>query len=153
LNEEQSGSVGAEELKTEEPHREESVTSGTALTIEVSQSYQITKSTVTNSSVHTQSRNLGISMADEMSLPIFRGDGFEDPNKHWFLCEVVWIIKKFNDEEVKRAHFSTTLRNHALSWYMKFLKGVAQPKSLNDIKIALSADFKNPSQSHNALKN
>jgi hypothetical protein len=47
-------------------------------------------------------------MADEMRLPIFRGDGSEDPNQHWFLCEDVWIIKQVTDEVVKRTHFSTT---------------------------------------------
>jgi hypothetical protein len=61
-------------------------------------------------------------MADEMRLPIFRGDGFEDPNHHWFLCEAVWSIKQVSDEVVKRAQFSTTLRDHALRWYMKFVK-------------------------------
>jgi hypothetical protein len=78
-------------------------------------------------------------MADEMRFPIFRGDGYEDPDHHWFLCEVVWSINKFNDEDVKRAQFSTTLRDRTLSWYMKFVKGVAQPKPLNDIKTTLSA--------------
>ena len=77
-------------------------------------------------------------MADEMRLPIFRGDGSEDPEHHWFLCEVVWNIKQVTDEAVKRAQFSTTLRDHALSWYMKFVKGTVQPKPLNAIKIALS---------------
>jgi hypothetical protein len=160
LNEEHSESVRAEEGKTEEPRREESETSGTALTVEVStitppivlaalsnqssQSYQSTQRTVTSSSVHTQSRNLGRSMVDEMRLPIFRGDGSEDPDQHWFLCEAVWSIKQVNDEVVKRAQFSTTLRDRALSWYMKFVKGVVQPKPLNDIKTALSAEFKKP---------
>jgi hypothetical protein len=83
-------------------------------------------------------------MADEMRLPIFRGDGSEDPDQHWFLCEAVWSIKKVNDEAVKRAQFSTTLRDRALSWYMKFVKGTVQPKPLNDIKTALSAEFKKP---------
>ena len=32
-------------------------------------------------------------MADEMRLPIFRGDGYKDPDQHWFLCEGVWNIK------------------------------------------------------------
>jgi hypothetical protein len=61
------------------------------------------QSTVTSSSIHTQSRNLGRSMVDEMRLPIFRGDGSEDPNQHWFLCEAVWSIKQVNDKVVKRA--------------------------------------------------
>jgi len=83
-------------------------------------------------------------MADEMRLTIFRGDGYEDPDQHWFLCEVVWIIKQANDEVVKRDQFNTILRDRSLSWYMKFVKGVAQPKPLNDIKTALSAEFKKP---------
>jgi hypothetical protein len=32
-------------------------------------------------------------MEDEMRLPIFRGDGSEDPDQHWILCEVVWSVK------------------------------------------------------------
>jgi hypothetical protein len=32
-------------------------------------------------------------MADEMTLPIIRGDGFEDPDQHWFLCEAIWNIR------------------------------------------------------------
>jgi hypothetical protein len=83
-------------------------------------------------------------MADEMRLPIFRGDGSEDPDQHWFLCEAVWSIKQANDEVVKRDQFSTTLRDHALIWYMKFIKGTIQPQPLNDIKTALSVEFKKP---------
>jgi hypothetical protein len=83
-------------------------------------------------------------MTDEIRLPIFRGDGFEDPDQQWFLCEVVWSIKKVSDESVKRDQFSTTLRDHALRWYMKFVKGVVQHKPLNDIKIAFSAELKKP---------
>jgi hypothetical protein len=66
----------------------------------ISQSYQSTQSIVTSSLVHTQSRNLGRSMEDEMRLPVFRGYGFEDPDQHWLLCEVVWSIKQVNDESV-----------------------------------------------------
>jgi hypothetical protein len=98
LNEEHSKFVQEDEGKTEETHREESETLGTTMTVEVStitppvvlaalsnqssHSYQSTQSTVTSISVHTQSGNLGISMADEMRLPTFRGDGFEDPDQH-----------------------------------------------------------------------
>jgi hypothetical protein len=117
LNEEHLESIRTREGKTEEPRREESKTSGTAQTVEVStittpvvlatlssqsnqssQSHQSTQSTVTSSSTHTQSGNLGRSMVDEMRLPIFRGNGFEDPDQHWFLCEVVWSIKQVTDE-------------------------------------------------------
>jgi hypothetical protein len=39
-------------------------------------------------------------MEDEMRLPIFRGDGSEYSDKHWFLCEAVWNIKNIIDEEL-----------------------------------------------------
>ena len=83
-------------------------------------------------------------MADEMRLPIFRGDGPKDPDQHWFLCEAVWSIKKVTNEDVKRNRFSTILRDRELSWYMKFVTGYVQPKPLNDIKTALSAEVKKP---------
>jgi hypothetical protein len=137
VNEEHSESAKVEEGKTEEPHQEESETSGIAQTIEVSiitppivlatlsnQSNLSYQSTGTSGSVHTQSRNLGISMADEMRLPTFMGDGSKDPDQNWFLCEAVWSIKNVTDEVVKRDHFSITLRDRALSWYMKFVQGV-----------------------------
>jgi hypothetical protein len=83
-------------------------------------------------------------MADEMRLPVFRGDGSEYLDQHWFLCKVVWRIKKVVNEVVKRAQFNTTLRDHALSWHMKFVKASVQPKALNGIKTKFSAEFKNP---------
>jgi hypothetical protein len=59
-----------------------------------------------------------------MRLPIFRGDGSEDPNQHWFLCEAVRNIKNITDEAIKRNKFSTTLRDQTLSWYMKLVQGL-----------------------------
>jgi hypothetical protein len=82
-------------------------------------------------------------MADEMRLPTIRGDGSEDHDQHWFLCEAVWSIKNVIDEAIKRAQFSTTLRDRALSSYMKFVQG-ASPKTLNVIKIVLIVEFKKP---------
>jgi hypothetical protein len=150
----------AEEAEVEELHREEPETSGTAPTVEVSiatplvvlatvsnqsnQSTQSIQSLLQASLVHTQLGKQGRSMEDEMRLPIFRGDGSEDPDQHWFLCEVVWSIKKVTNEVVKRDQFSTTLRDRALRWYMKFVIGSVQPKPLNDIKTTLSEEFKKP---------
>jgi hypothetical protein len=82
-------------------------------------------------------------MVDEMRLPTFKGDGSKDHEQHWFLCEVVWSIKNITDEAVKRAQFSTTLRDHALRWYMKFVQE-ATPKPLNAIKTSLIVEFKKP---------
>jgi hypothetical protein len=93
-------------------------TSGTAQTTEVSnvnppivstipsshnsQTHQSPQSTVTRSPTSTQTRTLVSFMADEMRLPIFRGDGSEDLDQHWFLCEAVWNIKSITDEAIKR---------------------------------------------------
>jgi hypothetical protein len=98
LNEEHLETARAAEEKTGEPRQEESETSGTVQTIEVSVitplvvltalsnqinlSYQNTQSTGTISSVHSESGNLGRYMADEMRLPTFRGHGSEDPDQH-----------------------------------------------------------------------
>jgi hypothetical protein len=68
----------------------------------------------------------------------------EDPDQHWFLCEAIWNIKNVTDEVVKINQFSTTLRDRALSWYMKLVQGLAQPKTLNEIKNALISEFKKP---------
>jgi hypothetical protein len=102
-DEEHSEPAGTEEGKAKELHRGEPETSETVQTIEVSTiippvdsvvlsnqsnpNHQSTQSTVTSNPPHTQSGTLGRSMADEMRLPIFRGDGSEDPDQHWFLCE------------------------------------------------------------------
>jgi hypothetical protein len=83
-------------------------------------------------------------MEDEMRLPTFRGDGSEDPDQHWFLCEALWSIKNITNETIKRDQFSTTLRDCTLIWYMKFVQGVSQLKSLNFIKTALISEFKKP---------
>jgi hypothetical protein len=145
----------AEEILQENPK-----TLGTVQTIEVSiintpigsttlsnqsnHSSQTAQSIITSSPPHTQTRNLGRSMADEMRLPIFRGDGSKDPDQHWLLCDAIWNIKNFTDEVVKRTQFSTTLRDRALRWYMKLVQGLSQPKPLNEIKNALTTDFNKP---------
>jgi hypothetical protein len=41
-------------------------------------------------------------MADEMGLPTFKGDGYEDPDQHWFLFESIWSIKNIINEAIKR---------------------------------------------------
>jgi hypothetical protein len=48
-------------------------------------SHQSVQSTIHSSPPHIQSGTLGKSMADEMRLSIFREDGSEDPDYHWFL--------------------------------------------------------------------
>jgi hypothetical protein len=83
-------------------------------------------------------------MADEMRIHIFRGDGSEDPDQHWFLCESIWNIKSITDKAINRTHFITMLRDCALSWYMKLFQGLAQPKTLKEINNAMIVNFKKP---------
>ena len=33
-----------------------------------------------------------IMVRNDIKLPIFNENGLEDPEKHWFLCEVVWTV-------------------------------------------------------------
>ena len=59
-------------------------------------------------------------MGDDMKLPTFKGTGGEDPEQHWFLCEVVWTIKQIQDDNIKLVQLATTLRERSLTWYMKY---------------------------------
>jgi hypothetical protein len=79
-----------------------------ALSNQSNQSSQSNKTNVTKSLAHTQLRNLGRSMANEMRLPILRGDGSNDSDQHWFLWEIVWSIKQVTNE--------VCFRDHALNW-------------------------------------
>jgi hypothetical protein len=95
LSKEHSGSIGLREENIEEPCRENPDTLVTTQIVEVStithsvvstilsnQSNLSYQSTGTSGSLHTQSRNLGISMVDEMRLPTFKGDRSEDHEQH-----------------------------------------------------------------------
>ena len=57
---------------------------------------------------------------NDIKLLTFKGNGSEDPEKHWFLCEVVWTVRQVQDEAIKRSQMITTLGGSALDWYMKF---------------------------------
>jgi len=67
----------------------------------------------------------------EMKLPLFHGNGSEDPQQHWFLCEAIWRVKKVTDANMKVAQIVTTFRDCTLNWYMKFSGG--QNKTLGEI--------------------
>ena len=85
-------------------------------------------------------------MGDDMKLPIFKGTGAEDPEQHWFLCEAVWTIKAINDDNSKLVQLVTTLRERALTWYMKYTSAVttAVPRTLVQVRTAMIKEFKKP---------
>ena len=60
-------------------------------------------------------------VGDEMKLPIFNGNGIDDSEQYWFLCEAVWTTRQSVDDDIKRIPLATTLRGHALDWYMVFM--------------------------------
>ena len=59
-------------------------------------------------------------MVDDIKLPVFRGTGLEDPGQHQFLCEAVWSINQVTDKDIKMAQLTTTFRDRALNWFMKY---------------------------------
>ena len=86
-------------------------------------------------------------MADDIKLPIFRGTGLEDLEQHWFLCEAVWNVKQVQNNDIKMAQLTTTFRDRALNWFMKYSNG--QARTLAQVRAALISEFKKPkSESH-----
>ena len=73
--------------------------------------------------------------SDDMKLPLFHGNGTDDPEQYWFLCEAVWIVRQTTDDDVKKGQLTTTLRGRTLDWFMKFTQVPqgAPVKTLNEI--------------------
>ena len=57
-----------------------------------------------------------------MKLPLFHGNGTKDLEQYWFMCEEIWTVKQIVDDEVKKGQLETTLWDHALDWFMKFVQ-------------------------------
>ena len=51
-------------------------------------------------------------------IPIFEGD--EDPRRHWFICETIWVANDVDNEDKQMHQFTAGLRKRALTWYMNF---------------------------------
>ena len=83
-------------------------------------------------------------MGDDIKLPVFWGTGAEDPDQHFFFCEVVWSIEQVQDDDTKRAQLATTFRDRALTWFMKFSTSTQQPNTIQEIKDELKKEFKKP---------
>ena len=83
-------------------------------------------------------------MGDDIKLPIFQGTGAEDPDQHFFLCEAVWNTRQVQNDDIKKAQLTTTFRDRALTWFMKFSTSTQQPKTIQEIKDELKKEFKKP---------
>ena len=75
-------------------------------------------------------------VGNDLQLLIFNENGLEDPEKHWFLCEVVWTVQRVQDEAIKKDQMITTLKGRALDWYMKFyvVSTIVPHKTLDEIR-------------------
>ena len=81
---------------------------------------------------------------DEMKLPTFHGNGTDDPEQYWFLCEEIWTTQQTIGDDVKKSQLETTLTGCALEWYMRFML-VPQggtTKTLDEIHKGLFEEFK-----------
>ena len=81
-------------------------------------------------------------MADDIKLLIFRGTRLEDLYQHWLMCEAMWNVKQVEDNDVKMVQLMTMFRDRALNWFMKYSNG--QMRTLVEIRVALSSEFKKP---------
>ena len=83
---------------------------------------------------------------NDTKLLLFHGNRTNDPEKYWFLCEVVWIVKQAIDDDVKKVQLATTMRGHALDWYMKFIQVPMGTlvKILHEVKKVLITEFRKP---------
>ena len=71
----------------------------------------------------------------DVQLPTFNGNGTEDPEQHWFLCEAIWMVCLVHNADIKKAQMITNLRDHALDWFKKFCAAPIETpqKALEDI--------------------
>ena len=83
---------------------------------------------------------------DDMKLPLFQGYGTKDPEKYWFLCEAVWMVKQVQDNNIKKGKLTLTFQGQELDWYMKFVQVlIGKPqKMLAQIRAGLIKKFENP---------
>ena len=81
-----------------------------------------------------------------MKLLIFNGNGTDDPEQYWFLCEVIWTAQQTIDDDVKKRQLATTLRGRMLEWFMRFTRVPqgATAKTLDKIRTWLFKKFKKP---------
>ena len=73
---------------------------------------------------------------DGAKLPLFHGNGTQDPEQYWLRCEVVWTVRKNVDDEFKKVQLATTIWGRALDWFMKFAQflTVTPMKTLAEVR-------------------
>ena len=85
-------------------------------------------------------------VGNEKNLPLFHGNGTNDPKQYWFLCESVWRVRQNTNNDVKKGQLVTTLWGRVLDWYMKFIqvpKGTPA-KTLDEVRKGKIEEFRKP---------
>ena len=72
--------------------------------------------------------------ADGVKLPILNGNGIEDLEQHWVICEVVCTIR-----QIKGSIMIMTFIHQALYWYMNF--SIVPMGSTHNTFIEIKAGF------------
>ena len=93
-----------------------------------------------------ESLNTNPMATTDVWLPTFNGNGMEDPEQHWFLCEAVWMVCLVHGTDVKKVQMITTLRGRTLDWFMKFCAApIGTPqKTLEEIRVVMIFEFRKP---------
>ena len=83
---------------------------------------------------------------DEMKLPIINGNGTDDREQYWFLCEVIYTTQQTIDDDVNKIQLANTLRDRALEWFMRFMWAPqgGTMKTLDEIQTRLFEEYKKP---------
>ena len=50
----------------------------------------------------------------DIRLPTFNGNGVEDLEQHWFLCEAIWMVCQVHNADIRKAEMIMTLWGHFL---------------------------------------
>ena len=92
-------------------------------------------------------------VGNEKNLPLFHGNGTNDPKQYWFLCESVWRVRQNTNDDVKKGELVTTLWGRVLDWYMKFIQvPMGTPiKKLDEVRRGLIKNFRNQNLKHSIL--
>ena len=82
-------------------------------------------------------------VGDDIKLPLFHGNGTDDLEQYWFLCETIWNVKQATDDDVKKGQLVTTLQGHVMDWYMTFIQvPTGTPiKKLDEVRRGLIEEF------------
>ena len=79
-------------------------------------------------------------------LHTFNGNGAEDPEQHWFLCEAIWMARLVHNTEIRKVQMIMTLRGRALDWFMNLCVAptTTPQKTLEEIQVVMISKFKKP---------